>query len=140
MTATDTVTAEGAEEHTSPLHVVGEDAPDLDAAARAVSDLLVALGQDPTSEELAETPRRVARALAESLTPTPFTMTTFANDGDYDELVLLRDISFHSLCTHHLLPFSGVAHVAYLPGESSACRSWPASWPTSRAGSRPRSA
>jgi GTP cyclohydrolase I len=54
---------------------------------------------------------------AELLTPSPFTATTFPNDGGYDQLVVARDIQFHSLCEHHLLPFVGVAHVAYLPGE-----------------------
>jgi GTP cyclohydrolase I len=90
---------------------------DLDAAARAVSDLLVALGHDPTSEDLADTPRRVAEAYAELLTPRPFHLTTFPNDEGYDELVLARDIPFQSLCEHHLLPFHGVAHVGYLPDE-----------------------
>jgi GTP cyclohydrolase IA len=100
----------------APLHVVGGGgAVDLDAAAVAVHDLLVALGQEPGSDHLAETPRRVATALAELLTPRPFTMTTFANDGSYDEMVVVRDIAFHSLCAHHMLPFLGVAHVAYLP-------------------------
>ena len=78
-------------------------------------DLLVALGRDPGSEHLAETPRRVAAAFAEMLTPEPFDLTTFPNDERYDELVLARDIPFRSLCEHHLLPFSGVAHVGYLP-------------------------
>jgi len=99
------------------LRVADDPSVDLDAAARAVSDLLVALGQDPTSTDLAETPRRVASALAESLTPVPFAMTTFPNDGGYDEMVIVRDISFSSLCAHHMLPFIGVAHVAYIPGE-----------------------
>jgi GTP cyclohydrolase I len=100
----------------APLHVVPDgDAVDLDAATAAVHDLLVALGQEPGSDHLAETPRRVATALAELLTPRPFTMTTFANDGSYDEMVVVRDIAFHSLCAHHMLPFLGVAHVAYLP-------------------------
>jgi GTP cyclohydrolase I len=58
---------------------------DLDAAARAVSDLLVALGHDPTTEHLAETPQRVARAFAELLAPRPFDLTTFPNDEGYDE-------------------------------------------------------
>ncbi|HWH31118.1 MAG TPA: GTP cyclohydrolase I FolE [Egibacteraceae bacterium] len=95
------------------------DAPAFDrvAAARAVRDLLVAVGADPDVEDLRDTPRRVAAALDELLTPTPFTFTTFPNDGRYDELVLVRDIRFHSLCRHHLLPFSGVAHVGYVPGE-----------------------
>jgi GTP cyclohydrolase I len=89
---------------------------DLDAAARAVGDLLVALGHDPTAEDLAETPQRVARAYAELLAPRPFDPTTFPNDEGYDELVLARDIRFQSLCQHHLLPFHGVAHVGYIPG------------------------
>ncbi len=88
---------------------------DRDAATKAVLDLLVALGRDPRSEHLAETPRRVAEALAELLTPEPFDLTTFPNDECYDELVLVRDIPFRSLCEHHLLPFHGVAHVGYLP-------------------------
>ena len=89
---------------------------DLDAASRAVADLLVALGHDPTEEDLAETPQRVARAFAELLTPRPFDPTTFPNDEGYDQLVLARDIRFQSLCQHHLLPFHGVAHVGYIPG------------------------
>jgi GTP cyclohydrolase IA len=94
------------------------DAPvDLDAAELAVADLLVALGQDLNTEDLRDTPRRVADALAELLTPRPFSMTTFANDEGYDELIVVRNIGFHSLCAHHLLPFIGVAHVAYVPGE-----------------------
>ena len=98
-----------------PLQVVPSGSVDLEAATRAVFDLLLAVGQDPTSAELAHTPRRVATALAASLTSDPFAMTTFANDGGYDEMVVMRDISFQSLCTCHLLPFSGVAHVAYVP-------------------------
>ena len=100
----------------TPLHVVTSGAVvDLDAAESAVRSLLVALGEDPDSEHLRETPRRVALAYEEFLTPEPFVPTTFPNDEGYDELVLVRDIPFHSLCQHHLLPFSGVAHVGYLP-------------------------
>ena len=100
----------------TPLHLVTSGAVvDLDAAESAVRDLLVALGQDPDSEHLRETPRRVALAYEEFLTPEPFVPTTFPNDEGYDELVVVRDIPFHSLCQHHLLPFSGVAHVGYLP-------------------------
>jgi GTP cyclohydrolase I len=87
------------------------------AAERAARDLLVALGADLSKDSLADTPVRVARMYAELLTPSPFTATTFPNDGGYDQLVVARDIQFHSLCEHHLLPFVGVAHVAYLPGE-----------------------
>jgi len=56
-------------------------------------------------------------AYLELLTPQPFRATTFANEDGYDELVLVRAIPFHSLCMHHMLPFHGLAHVAYLPGE-----------------------
>lgn len=88
---------------------------DRDAARRAVRDLLTALGQDADDPELAQTPQRVVAAFEELLTPAPFEMTTFANDDGYDELVIARDIPVRSLCAHHLLPFTGVAHVAYLP-------------------------
>src|SRR5215471_3870944 len=94
------------------------DTPAIDAPAaqRAVRDLLRALGRNPADEHLADTPRRVADAYAELLTPRPFRLTTFPNDEGYDELVVARDIPFHSLCQHHLLPFHGTAHVGYLPG------------------------
>jgi GTP cyclohydrolase IA len=101
-----------------PLRIVaGRAEIDLPAAQRAVADLLVALGRDPRSAHLAETPRRVAHAYAEMLTPREFELTTFPNDEGYDELVLAKDIPVQSLCEHHLLPFHGVAHVGYLPGE-----------------------
>jgi GTP cyclohydrolase I len=90
---------------------------DEDAAADAVRALLVALGQDLESSSLADTPQRVARAYAELLGPRSFDLTTFDNDEGYDELVVARDIPFSSLCEHHLLPFVGVAHVAYMPAE-----------------------
>jgi len=90
---------------------------DLARAACAVSDLLDALGVDRDGESLADTPGRVARAYAELLTSEPFEATTFANDEGYDELVVARSIPFSSLCEHHLLPFAGLAHVGYLPGE-----------------------
>ena len=87
------------------------------AVERAARELLLALGADLTDESLADTPRRMADAYEELLTPEPFNATTFENSGGYDELVVLCDIPFHSLCEHHLLPFSGVAHVGYIPGE-----------------------
>ena len=103
---------------TPRLRIVGPRLePDWAAARRAVADLLVALGRDPTDAHLAETPSRVADAYAELLTPPAFNLTTFPNDEGYDELVIARDIPIHSLCRHHLLPFHGVAHVGYLPGE-----------------------
>jgi GTP cyclohydrolase I len=90
---------------------------DMAAAQEAVRDLLTALGHPLDDEHLAETPRRVASAYAELLTPRAFDLTTFPNDEGYDELVLARDIPFHSLCRHHLLPFQGVAHVGYVPAD-----------------------
>jgi GTP cyclohydrolase I len=90
---------------------------DHEAAERAVRDLLRALGRDVREPGLRETPRRVAAAYAELLTHEPVALTTFPNEAGYDELVVVREIPFHSLCMHHLLPFHGVAHVAYLPGE-----------------------
>ncbi|RZT26950.1 GTP cyclohydrolase I [Kribbella sp. VKM Ac-2569] len=101
-----------------PLHIVARRAEiDMPAAERAVADLLTALGRDPQSAHLADTPRRVANAYAEMLTPREFELTTFPNDEGYDELVLAKDIPVQSLCEHHLLPFQGVAHVGYLPGD-----------------------
>ena len=90
--------------------------PDLARAESAAAELLVALGVDISSQGISDTPRRVAHMLAELLTPRPFNPTTFPNEDGYDELVLVRDIPFVSLCEHHMLPFHGVAHVGYLPG------------------------
>jgi GTP cyclohydrolase I len=90
---------------------------DYERMESAITDFLEALGVDLTDESLQDTPRRVAAAYSELLTPLPFEATTFPNNEGYDELVVARSIPFHSLCEHHLLPFYGVAHVAYLPGE-----------------------
>lgn len=90
---------------------------DPSAAEAAVSDLLDALGQDLSDPQLHDTPRRVVASLTEMLSPAPFHLTTFPNDDNYDELVVARDIPMRSLCAHHMLPFVGVAHVAYLPDE-----------------------
>jgi GTP cyclohydrolase I len=90
---------------------------DREAVERAARDMLRALGADADVGALEETPRRVAEAYAELLTPQPFRATTFPNDDGYDELIVARAIPFHSLCMHHLLPFHGVAHIGYLPGE-----------------------
>lgn len=87
------------------------------AAETAVSDLLGALGQDLSDPQLRDTPRRVAASLAEMLSPAPFHLTSFPNDDRYDELVVARDIPMRSLCAHHMLPFVGIAHMAYLPDE-----------------------
>ena len=90
---------------------------DLPAAEQAVAALLRALGRNPAEPHLADTPRRVADAYAELLTPPPFDLTTFPNDEGYNELVLATGIPVQSLCEHHLLPFTGIAHIGYLPGE-----------------------
>jgi GTP cyclohydrolase I len=100
------------------LRVLRDRAPvDAPAAEQAVADLLRALGKDPDGPHLAETPRRVAAAYAELLTAPQFDLTTFPNDEGYNELVLATGIPVQSLCEHHLLPFSGVAHIGYLPGD-----------------------
>jgi len=107
----------GLEPGTSTLRRTAHREIDHDAVQSAARELLRALGADVEDEGLAETPRRVADAYSELLTPRPFRATTFANDG-YDELIVARAIPFHSLCMHHLLPFHGVAHIGYLPDKS----------------------
>ncbi|MEV7618787.1 GTP cyclohydrolase I [Microbacterium sp. NPDC089321] len=108
----------------APQRVRIEAAPqpvDLVAAERAAHLFLEALGIEPDAPDtpdLARTPRRFAEAYAELLSPQPFDFTTFANVEGYDELVLIRDIPVRSMCEHHLLPFTGTAHVAYLPRDS----------------------
>jgi GTP cyclohydrolase IA len=87
------------------------------AVQQAARELLRALGANVDGEALQETPRRMADAYSELLTPQPFRPTTFPNEDGYDELIVARAIPFHSLCMHHLLPFHGVAHIGYLPGE-----------------------
>jgi GTP cyclohydrolase I len=101
----------------APAGVALPEGIDLVAAEDGARRLLEALGADLEDESLRETPRRVAASLAEMLTPKPFEATTFPNDEGYDELVMARSIPFHSLCEHHVLPFYGVAHVGYLPGD-----------------------
>ena len=89
-------------------------------AAAAVRELLLAVGEDPDRPGLQETPARVARAYAETFgglgqDPAEVLSTTF--DEDHDEMVLVKDIPMYSTCEHHLVPFHGVAHVGYIPGE-----------------------
>ena len=100
------------------LHIARDNTGvDVDAAERAAGDFLAALGIDASQDGLRDTPGRMARAYAELFTAPPFELTTFPNEEGYDELVLARDMPFRTVCEHHLLPFSGVAHVGYLPGE-----------------------
>ena len=103
-----------------PLHPLAPE-PDrpiaLAAAERAARELLTALGCDLEAESVRDTPRRMAGALAELLTPRPFRATTFPNDEGYDELVVARSLPVQSVCEHHLLPFIGTATVGYLPGD-----------------------
>jgi GTP cyclohydrolase I len=91
---------------------------DLPRIERAVREILAAIGEDPDREGLLETPGRVARMYAELFSglkaePARHLQKVFLEE--YDEMVLVRDISFNSMCEHHLLPFIGVAHVGYLP-------------------------
>ena len=100
------------------LHVVHKpEGIDLDAAQEAAEQFLSALGVSTDSESLRNTPRRMAQAYADLFSPRPFDLTTFPNDEGYDELVLARGIPVKSVCEHHLLPFTGTAHVGYLPGD-----------------------
>jgi GTP cyclohydrolase I len=97
--------------------ITHEPAPvDLARAERAATEMLAALGLPVDSADMFETPRRLVHAYAEMLTPPEFDSTTFENAAGYDELVLVSEIPVHSLCEHHLLPFTGIAHVGYLPG------------------------
>ncbi len=93
---------------------------DRERAERAVRELLIAVGEDPDREGLLDTPARVARAYEEifggmRLTAEDVLTTTF--DLGHDELVIVRDIEVYSTCEHHLVPFHGVAHVGYIPGD-----------------------
>jgi len=94
---------------------------DQERAERAVTELLLAIGEDPTREGLKDTPARVARAFRENFeglwqSPEDILTTTF--DIGHSELVIVRDIEIFSHCEHHLTPFHGLAHIGYIPGES----------------------
>ena len=98
-------------------------APEVDLARieAAVAEILEAIGEDPTRDGLAETPARVARLYAEicgglHVDPAEHVFKTF--EGDHEEMVMVRDIAFYSICEHHLVPFHGAAHVAYIPSAS----------------------
>lgn len=94
------------------------DGVDLGRIERAVREILTAVGEDPDREGLQETPARVARMYAELFAglhqdPREHLQKFFTQE--YDEVVLVRDIAFNSICEHHLLPFMGQAHIAYIP-------------------------
>ena len=96
-----------------------EHAVDLARIEKAVREILIAIGEDPDREGLQRTPARVARAYAEifaGLRVEPAKVLTTTFEANHDELVLVRDIEMMSMCEHHLLPFTGVAHVGYIPG------------------------
>src|SRR5918997_1341061 len=97
-------------------------APGVDQAraAAAVRELLIAVGEDPDRPGLRDTPQRVARSYAETfagLRQDPYEVLATTFDEDHDELVLVKDIPMYSTCEHHLLPFKGVAHIGYIPGD-----------------------
>jgi GTP cyclohydrolase IA len=94
---------------------------DHDRAAAAIRELLFAIGEDPDREGLQDTPARVARAYAEltqGIRQRPEDVLTTTFDLGHDEMVLVRDIELWSMCEHHLVPFTGVAHVGYIPAEN----------------------
>jgi GTP cyclohydrolase I len=111
---------------TDPIGLVTravDEVPPFDAvrAEAAVRELLIAMGEDPDREGLRDTPARVARAYAEltmGLRQTPEEVLTTTFDIGHDEMVLVRDIELWSMCEHHLVPFTGVAHVGYIPADS----------------------
>jgi GTP cyclohydrolase IA len=93
---------------------------DLERAERAVRELLLALGEDPERDGLKETPARVARSYAEifaGMRQKPGDVLTTTFEIGHSELILVRDIEVYSTCEHHLVPFHGVAHLGYIPGE-----------------------
>jgi GTP cyclohydrolase IA len=96
----------------------GDSKVDLPRIERAVREILAAVGEDPNREGLRETPARVARMYRElfcGLRDDPRVHLRKFFTEQYDEMVLVRDISFNSMCEHHLLPFNGVAHIGYIP-------------------------
>ena len=85
---------------------------------KAIADLLLALGDNPEREGLRETPKRVAKLYEEilsGLSQEPKEILKFFNEDFNEEMVVMREIAFHSMCEHHLLPFYGVAHICYIP-------------------------
>lgn len=111
---------EEAHDHTTTVATVSKTGRryDLPRIERAVREILIGVGEDPDRDGLKDTPRRVAKAYAElfgGLSDDPARHLARVFDQECDEIIALRDIEFHSVCEHHLLPFMGKAHVAYLP-------------------------
>jgi GTP cyclohydrolase I len=99
--------------------LLDESPMDLDRIAKAVREILEAIGEDPDRDGLQNTPERVARMYAEicsGLHDDPAQHLTVTFESSHDEMVMVRDIPLYSLCEHHLIPFIGRAHVAYIPG------------------------
>ena len=93
---------------------------DIDRLEKAVREILLAIGEDPDRDGLVRTPRRVAEMYAEicsGLHEDPSRHLTVTFEANHDEMVLVRDIALYSICEHHLAPFHGRAHVAYIPGD-----------------------
>jgi len=93
---------------------------DLDRIAKAVREILEAIGEDPDRDGLKDTPERVARLYAEiasGLHDDPSSHLTVTFEASHDEMVIVRDVPLYSICEHHLIPFLGKAHVAYIPGK-----------------------
>jgi GTP cyclohydrolase I len=112
------LSGEMAEENGAPVEAAVEPTVDKPRIERAVREILAAVGEDPNREGLRETPARVARMYAElfaGLHDDPRVHLKKFFTEKYDEMVLVRDISFNSMCEHHLLPFTGVAHIGYVP-------------------------
>jgi GTP cyclohydrolase I len=105
-----------------PLRAVPDTAApvDLERIERAVREILYAIGEDPDRDGLQRTPARVAEMYAEvcaGLAQDPASHLVVTFEADHDEMVLVRDIALYSICEHHLVPFHGRAHVAYIPGD-----------------------
>jgi GTP cyclohydrolase IA len=100
---------------------VSEGSPvDVDRIERAVREILLSIGEDPDRDGLVRTPRRIAKMYEEifaGLAEDPSHHLSVTFEAEHDEMVMVRDIPLHSMCEHHLVPFAGRAHVAYIPGD-----------------------
>lgn len=94
------------------METISPEPQDLESAVR----LILSKHDDPTREGLRDTPKRYTKFLEEFLSPPKFNMTTFDAEG-YDQMIVINNIPFYSLCEHHLAPFTGVGHIAYIPND-----------------------